>query len=342
MKKQLLKLCTVTAVLFISVVVAAQYVLPIRTIDIPATTGAMVMDGEADDSYGEVQTTSIMAINEAWDADNCGEDVLGDANYKLEFQVCWDKTYLYVICMIDDDVKHDWDGEHDNTWQYDNVELFIDLDTASQSTYTDGSTQQMRINRGWDYPTDPGDVDSNLWLGIQVEAAAGVVFEYAMPWDAVGGGDPVDITTHTGEGEVIGFDLSGADSDGTDPAEPERDTNGRQAAWDWDGGERAEDGAYNNRQLFGFATLTGTPISSVFNPSVSSLNVWPNPATSTIYISDVTGTVTIYSVTGSKVMEINDVNGGTTPIDVSELNNGVYFIATNNNEGIRIAKFVVK
>ena len=72
--------------------------------------------------------------------------------------------------------------------------------------------------------------------------------------------------------------------------------------------------------------------------SLHDINIYPNPATSKLYISHTVkiDRVEIYNITGSRVLSQDNVT--TEAIDISELNSGLYFISVidvNNNNIVR-------
>lgn len=81
----------------------------------------------------------------------------------------------------------------------------------------------------------------------------------------------------------------------------------------------------------------------IFNSSVESLQVYPNPASINISISGLDGgdySGFIYNCTGKALVTLNQV-GDNEEIDISSLKNGIYFIQLSSNSKQRfVAKFI--
>lgn len=79
--------------------------------------------------------------------------------------------------------------------------------------------------------------------------------------------------------------------------------------------------------------------------ALSSINVYPNPAESSISIDGLNGTnfdaVMIVNLNGTIVKEVSSISTSNQTIDISDLENGVYFVrvqTASNTEVIRIVK----
>lgn len=321
MKKQLLNLSLLVAAgLLLASTAIAQPVQPVRTMEIPAISAVPTIDGlntEAD--WSAEQNTVIF--------NPTGHT--GDADFKFDFHVMWGYQNLYIFGIIADDIEHNYVWDQGNPWEFDNVELFLDLDTNTvEVAYRNTSTIQLRFARGLDSVETAGRAPRSTYQWYVENTASGWAFEVAVPWTCVlaDGMVPEDIQDYVANS--IGFDMSGADSDNTDgdDAVGNRDV---QSAWDSDDpdteDDRTEDSAWNNTSVFGYVTLTGTPIpTSVENTSADAgFAVYPNPALNTVTFSGINGTVEIVSITGQVVMVLDVVDGISN--DISALNSGVYF-----------------
>ncbi|MBN1953061.1 MAG: T9SS type A sorting domain-containing protein [Bacteroidales bacterium] len=328
MKKQLLNLSFVAVALALYVASYAAPIEPVRTMVIPsAAAGVPALDGVAEDVYGDVQTTNIF--------NPTGYD--GESDFTATLQVCYTPENLYAFVQITDDVDHSYEWTVGNAWEFDNVEFFLMLDTATvPSSYT-GTTVQLRVCRTLDSVESAGRAPRTAF-GYYMEAAAagGWIAEVAIPWTAVLAEGAVidDFMDYVNVDATIGFDFGAADSDNSDgdATVGNRDV---QAAWDDDDpsdeADRTEDLAWNNTATFGYVTLqTWTAIDEM---TQSTLNAYPNPADDMITF-DVEGEVSIeiYSITGSLVM-----TSATNKVDISGLNSGVY-VARNGNSSFRFMK----
>ena len=103
-----------------------------------------------------------------------------------------------------------------------------------------------------------------------------------------------------------------------------------------EGGERY----YNYVRLVRNTTETGVYESSLNN---SSLNMYPNPATDQLTLSDEYNivSVSIYSISGQLIIEASP-NSNRYTVDVSDLKNGFYIVKATNEKGIVNSKSVFK
>jgi hypothetical protein len=330
MKKQLL--CLAAALAFTASY--AAHVAPIRTMTIPFAATPMVMDGVDDEAaWSTVQST---------DAFNPTGSTGADADFTLTFKVAYDLNYLYVFANILDDYESDWDWGGANQWTFDNVELFVDLDTngSGLATAYDSNTYQLRWNRGVDsVGNDCGRLGNTVMRPMHQyyweNTADGWLFESAIAWKFVLGLGQVteDIMQYIDGTVFSGFDISGADSD-TD-GQDHRDC---QTAWDNDEpqtpDDRTEDNAWNNRSVFGVVDFAPcTTCTGITDYSAITAVAYPNPTTGLVTFANVQGTtVDIMNLAGQVVMtsDINNVN-------ISNLPAGIY-VARIGSDNVRLIK----
>jgi len=303
----------------------AKYSIPVRAMClISLATATINVNGfyNNDEGYNALQDVHVF---------NSTGLTGGDADYDANFNICWDMDYLYWYVEISDDLAHEA-ASGDNTWEFDNIELFIDMDTGwTISQYNNGVTpeegfeniRQMRINRGVLGVSDPGRADAEDWLYAEgTNNAGGWSVELGMPWSAVlvEGDLPENFHTY-----AFGLDFSGADSDGTDPGPSgARDV---QTSWDTEKYDDP-DNAWFQRNTFGLV-WTAIPDAKPVPVLTENIHAFPNPAKNEINF-EITGlsTIEIYSITGKQVMvvEHTDEKG----IDISSLSNGMYFARIGN------------
>jgi len=339
MKKQLLNLCLMGAALMFSGTIFAQadthpsdtldtppakYEIPVREMEIPAAGTDIDVNGFNDgEGYSVLQDVHVF---------NHTGLTGGDADYDANFNVCWDMDYLYWYVEISDDVAHEA-APDDETWTFDNIELFIDLDTGwTISQYNNGATpeegfeniRQVRINRGELGVSDPGLAAAEDWLYIEgTNGASGWSVELGMPWSCtlVEGDLPEDIYTY-----AIGLDFSGADSDGSDPGP----TGARDVQTSWDT-EKAmtPDNAWFHRSCFGLVSLEEQPEAAPTAVASEGIQAFPNPASVNInFAVEGLSTIEIYSITGAQIMVVENSNGQN--IDISSLSSGLYIAKIGN------------
>jgi hypothetical protein len=326
MKKQLLNLSLVAMFVAISgIIMAAPHTAPVRALAIPAQSNVMLIDGVADAGYSAVQTMNAFTLT------GCAS--YPDNDFTTSFQACWNMDRLYILATIADEYACEipWTTSA-NSWTYDNIEVFLDMDTTGTVTAYDSNTIQLRFNRGiTDSAQTPGRADQSEYVGnvFYENTTDGWVLEIGVPWSATLGSlqNPEDIALFTGA-VVNGFDVSGADND-TD-VENNRDC---QTAWDDDNdpSDADEDLAWNNKTMFGVMTLDGEV--AVDNNAADAIRLYPNPANTAISLElEGTTDVMIYNIAGELVMETVT----SRDIDVSGLASGLYMVRTNKG----MAKFM--
>jgi hypothetical protein len=311
----------------------ATPVQPYRCTYVPAAYGrasAPVLDGIVDDVYGGEQSTD-------WIYPDQQSTYGGPDDFTAVFHLCYDLDYLYMIAIITDDVEEYYDWSYSDPWMFDNVEVFLRLDTNTTYTAYDSLTVQLRICRGLDSVQEPGNVvRSEFGYYMETPTGTGWVTEVAIPWAAAadGGTLPEDFIEDILFGGAIGFDFSGADSDNTD-GDSTTGNRDYQTAWDLDGQDGTEDQAWQNVTVFGYITFQlwmDNVAISVFNENV--IKVYPNPANNTLRF-EIEGlkSYEIYSINGTQVLA-GETSGN---VDISSLKSGLY-VAQIGNESVRFVK----
>jgi len=88
--------------------------------------------------------------------------------------------------------------------------------------------------------------------------------------------------------------------------------------------------------------LFGTTMLTTSSFIENNFSIFPNPASKTLFITSENLQIeqlSVFNPSGQKVMELNEI---TTEIDVSSLQNGIYFLKITSEEGTTIKKFVKK
>jgi hypothetical protein len=311
----------------------ASPVEPVRILGIPGA-GLMIMDGEdSETEYTDEQNTAIF---------NAAGFTGGDADFKADFKLCWDLNYLYIWANISDDVEEDYNWGAGNPWEFDNVEVFLQLDTNTVNTTYSATTVQLRFCRGLDSVQEPGHARRADFLYYCNNTSIGWVVEAGIPWTAAfqDGILPEDYLSHLC---IIGFDFAGADSDDSD-SDPTVGNRDCQSAWDSDDpdtpDDRTEDNAWNNTSVFGylFTFLCGDQLPSSFEKGFS---VYPNPAHDMIELKNIQpeSDIDIYNMMGLHVTKTHfTYSDFRTTIDISELRNGMYIALINRKETVRFVK----
>jgi hypothetical protein len=314
-----------------------QLIQPVQTLDVQFASDSIVLDGNPDEpEYSAEQATAI--FNPA------GYDG-SDADFKAVFKLAYDMTNLYLWAHLNDDIEENYSWELSSPWMFDNVEVFLQLDTCTVPTTYNSRTVQLRFCRGLDSVQEPGRAHRSDFGYYGHSTSDSWMLETAIPWTSVlaDGDDPAQIREYLC---YIGFDFSGADSDNSDGdlAVGNRDC---QSAWDSDlpddAADRTEDNAWNNTSVFGRLLLYATCPQAIPGQATASekyqLCPYPNPCCNTLKMKNITtmSEVTVYNVFGIKLLEFYKVNPE-TELDISTLKSGLYTAVINNKEAVRFVK----
>jgi hypothetical protein len=312
----------------------ADYIYPVRTMMINYAVTPMVMDGVDDEAAWSAEQST-----DAFNKTGCPD--YPSADFTVSFKVAYDINYLYFFSTILDDYENDADWGYDSPWTYDNVEVFLDLDTNGSGTNTvyDTNTIELRFNRGEDSVSEPGRAKRSDYKYYWENTADGWIIETAIPWKAVLGPGQIndDIMNYINNCMASGFDVSGADSD-TDGVD-HRDC---QTAWDnddpADAGDRTEDNAWNNKSVLGVINFEVIGCHDEIN-NIRDFNVielYPNPITGIVYFENLQGKnkLELLNITGQLVLTADIENN---QIDLSQLAKGVY-IARIGQDIVKIIK----
>ena len=245
---------------------SSPFVTPVRTMDIPATTEFMLIDGfDREDCWSEKQEV-VLFERTGW------EDESDLSGY---FRTSWDLEYLYFYANISDDYDHSY-VLSGNSWEFDCIEFYIDLDTIHEYSSYDVNTIQLRFNRGLDSLLFTGRAESSdpvMYHTHNKPGGDGWIVEAAIPWVCAlpAGSMPEDI--HSYVNNAMGFDITFSDSDNSD-GDPTMGNRDAMAAWDSDDpdtpGDLTEDLAWQNTHVLGIIHLLGSPVDPEPNPPLRS------------------------------------------------------------------------
>ena len=238
---------------FLFTAISAQYVEPVRTMNVPVVTSPMVMDGQASESSWSNTQNTVIFNDDGWE---------GTSDLGGYFKLTWDMTYLYLFADIADDYEHNFDpdGSYSPSYTFDCIEFYIDLDTNNNTFIYDENTIQLRFNRGVAGIQIPGRADVEDYNYYWENTNNGWLVEVAIPWTCAmpDGSLPEDILDYIDS--PMGFDLSFSDSDNSNGIVEEGNRDA-QTVWDSDDPDdpydRTEDNAWNNTLVFGIISLDG-------------------------------------------------------------------------------------
>jgi hypothetical protein len=293
----------------------------------------ITIDAE-DDDWGVAEFDTLAFFN-----DNSSEAPVPASDFNVSYKVAWDETYVYIFCDVKDESKILWSDFNDdiadlhNAWNYDNVEFYFnaDLTNDAESGVYGEDAIQLRFVRGTD-ENEKLSGDSIEFVQAENFTADGWRFETKIMWQALPGFGPEG--KQVAAGDSVGFEVTAADADNADDL--------RETIKSW-GNNTGVDNAWQNTKLFGkmkFSSETisggsGTGISNVYNSS--RVKIYPTIVNDRVNIvSPEIGTVVIYNILGSRVMEINNIVNNTT-INVSRLESGAYMIVSKNQNGKTIS-----
>lgn len=301
-----------------------------------AKKGTPTIDGEAT----EWGTLSVDVKNISSGADK----ISSAADLSGKMGLVWDAAKLYVLVQVTDDIELNWPLASDKaTYQYDNIEFYINPDFANDDAagaYS-GDAKQLRINRGND--ADMIGVGGN-WINggaevtfIQANTSNGWNVEVGFDWAAMLG---PDITPAVGS--VFGWEISVADAD------DEANTAGpRESIITW-ANDTGADNSWRDTRCFGHLKLSGDDAGmkpgAVNDITTNAVQCFPNPASDVLNITNVSdfSTITISNVVGQTVMTV-DVNASNLEVSTAKFKSGMYILTFEGKNGLKtIQKVMIK
>ena len=276
----------------------------VSTYKLYKVSAPITIDGTIDAVWNDVNVKPMNATKLLSGAVTNTTDLSGYA------KLLWDNTYLYFLAVVTDDVKQ---NDSQNSYDDDQVELYIDADNAKASTYDANDTQ---YSFGWDDGTIVGTIPSTASkTGITYSAVAtttGYIIEARLPWTT--------INTSPAADKFIGIDfmINDDDNNGT-----------RDGKLSWNA---STDDAYQNASLFGTAKLSSqqliTGMEEYFN--AENISVFPNPASNDLYVNgfanDFEYVISDYS--GRTILEGHSAE----KINITKLDAGVYILKIKQGE----------
>jgi hypothetical protein len=366
MKKQLLKLSAIVAGLFLFAgIVSAQHTAPYRTVvaNHVAWTGtaweAITIDGQdLEDSYGAQED-----VTWCW---NPTTNVIAARDLGGYIKICYDEANLYVFAHVTDDSAGIYDG-NGSQWTFDNVEVFMDMDTTINLVSNLGAFDQAADGAATtdanQYRWDRGIADSSL--GNAARNAADLNnfalsdpgtywnVEVALPFLATmpEGKTLTDLAEWVNTSATIGFDVSFADNDSGISG----DRTG-QLAWEGDttaaGAHSEADQAWHDTRTFGFlqfgsggcaggglGTACGTK-----SLSGKDIEIFPNPVKEVLTINNLenAASIDVINVLGQRVKSVSEVDAASVQIRVSDLAPGTYQLKFTMDNGDFFSKTFIR
>ncbi|MBN2486211.1 MAG: T9SS type A sorting domain-containing protein [Bacteroidales bacterium] len=255
------------------------------------------------------------------------------------FKLAWNEDNLYVLTVIEDE---EIQVNTTDTWNADNIELFLDMDKHFTTTETHNSTTitgigiwQLRMlpttelvntfyGQGYVSATEifGGNFDfatnfATAQRAIVVEEGVKYTVEWKLPWSILSN------TFFAELGESFGMDMNIADDqDATNSA-------GRNSSVSWNS---TADINYQRSEMYGTVTLAG--VAGTNDKNINKVAVYPTIADNMIKIGAEVKSVTIYNVAGVKVLSVYNNNN----VDVSTLQSGLYYGETETGATFKFIK----
>jgi hypothetical protein len=308
---------------------AIPFLEPVRFLEIPPANAVIAMDGIADSYYSDIQSTVL--FESTIDSSNGN-----DADYTLTFRVCYDARKLYILANVLDDVASEIPfTTSDNPWTWDNIQVFLSLDTSNYTMNWDTNTNFVQFNRGLDSIQYPGRATYENFDLFWADREDGWVLEAGIPWTAFLSDSqlPEDIELYYGT--INGFDVQGTDSEVNVP-----DSWDCRTQWDDDPAysDTGDESIFFERTRFGIMRLaSGLSVKDM--PANTATLIYPNPASDKIEFKGIQpgSALTIYSVQGIKVLNKKSVTCEEN-IEVASLKPGLYNMVINGKYAGRFVK----
>ncbi len=341
--------------LLIVVVITAVSMAQTATIYKFSATTVPVLDGEIDASWD---------IIDAIEPDAQAPENPMDADYnKVEVKMGYTDEALYVLFDVEDDEFCPPLISEFADWQSDRAEIFLDINTDNLDDGV-GASYDDPVNYGpWKghyqfttpYPTVDNsapdsegdtivtgaeawpkyvpfdyaytlDLDNDAWIfemvipftSLTIDTLDGVFQDPAIQFE------PTADLTFGFEISMVDVDI---DQDGLDEGNPQR----KFQRW-------ANIDAWTDMDGAGLVTISEDIISTTKDNQVEVVSIYPSPAANFISIRLAqTADIQIVNMVGQVIKEVDHVNPGES-VDISDLNNGLYFIRAKDLDVI--GKFV--
>ncbi len=219
----------------------AQHIEPTRSMLVPALKDKITIDGIADETSWSEESTVTEVYNPI-------DEILSPSDLSGYIKLCWDENNLYVFASVKDDIACNYTGSG-ASYEYDNFEIFLDLDTTIVGSNYNYDAIQLRFNRGWAVQTCNAPRNGSSILFKEVENSSGWQVEVQVPWLSFMPAGSTQSDFESWMTKTLGFDVQICDNDGFG-----RDG---QTSWDADveGSDATENNAYFETEVFGLIDL---------------------------------------------------------------------------------------
>lgn len=282
-----------------------------QTYKIYKVAAPLTIDGTLEDAWNDANVQSM----------NAGITLTGTISNAADLsgygKMLWDDTYLYVMADVKDESKK---NDSQNSYEDDAVEFYIDVNNDKATSY---GTNDFQYTFGWNDGTSVGVLPAgasttNITYKV-VNTTNGYLVEGRIPWSTIKGTPKAD--------QLIGIDFMINDDD---------DGSGRDAKLSW---TSTTDNAYKDPSLFGTGKLNEQEIEVITgtqSQAIENVVIFPNPATSDLYISGFNQEFEymIFDYSGRPVLE----GLSAEKINIKELESGSYILKVKQGEQVKISK----
>ncbi len=337
-----------------------------KNLNVYYTDEEMDIDGVDDeDVWSEV--TPVAHLN-LWVWDEGAQDMVwqdgqpDSADFYPSFKMVWDSSAIYFFADVTDDVLIKYaDHQSLDPWNCDDIEFYVhwrygkaDGDTSVNGAAGMRNTSfQIGLNIGAPAGSPPTWVN-NEWNTLEDNDPIVQKIEYAFTlkqggyrcemkvpfsiWDGIFMDTDGTVTVPYEKPDSIAFEVSFTDVDTDEGGGPimvwncDSTADGLKISW--------------KPNYWGKATFIASPVAvHDVNSSFSSMKFYPNPTTNILVIenAEVMESVTISNIVGQRVKYINNLKERKVEVNMSGLQDGIYFITTKDINGkTRTAKVIKK
>jgi hypothetical protein len=270
---------------------------------------SIIVDGTAEPVWNDVKANPITFFID-------GIGYPDSADCSGYYKAFWNSDTLYVLIFAVDDSLY----TNDPTVYYnDGFEIYLDMENSKVQEYTN-TCYQFRFIPGSNDITGRWGLD--VWTPPTVDFAIAVdslkdrTLEAVFPLISLGK------VNSAVDGDEMGFEVEILDNDGE----------GRNHVLSWNKNEHL---AWQNPSKMGTIQLVEM-LSNIENNYLQDISVYPNPAGDLIIVSSKTNikNISIFSMSGHEVLSRSKVNSGSTQLDLSNIQTGLYLLRVAQENGM--------
>jgi hypothetical protein len=286
--------------------------------EIPHINSGIVVDGLTDDVWNLLEEHPI-----TYQID--GSVYPSTSDCSGSFKAFWNKDTLYVMIFALDDTLY---LRNNTVYLNDGFEIYLNVDHTKDTVYTE-NCYQFRFTPGSNIIT--GRWGENVWtpptvdFAIHINPGSGRTIEAVFPLAALGKDTPV------AEGDSMGFEIEILDNDGF----------GREHVMSWNNNLHM---AYYNPTHMGTIIYSENTITTVKNPAIPVISVYPNPVTDHLLVQSpgLFDEVVIFSTEGQIIYDRKGLSTTSMSLDVIDFKPGIYILNVKMLNGSQVNYKLVK